>query len=182
MRQRLERYGQAARVGNAAAWAAQAAAGSVAWSAGFISFVMQEARSRSRAPDLFRQSAGHATYIHAALNNRNTLQLMNPFWLFDLPQMRPEVGDLVCKNRANGNLTFAHLPAGFFRSHVDVVIEVDAANNRIFTVGGNVNNTVFRREVRTTNGFVTQNSVTNAGGRYFAILRVRTGLFEGVVP
>ena len=177
----LEAYGRAGGVGDPAAWAAEAAANTRAWSAGFISFVVQEAETAAGIPgDPFRRSTLHSDYIAAAKRNRTEKNLANPFWLFRLDEVQPEKGDFLCKNRpGQNNLTFDNVQAGDF-SHVDVVTDVTAI--QLLATGGNRGaNTVVEAAVARTNGYVTATSANLATGPYFAILRVRTSPIEGLL-
>ena len=176
----LEAYGLAGGNANPAAWAASAAADNTAWSAGFISFVVQQAATAAGIPgDPFGRSTLHANYIRAAKQNRVTKNFANPFWLYRLDEVKPEAGDFLCKNRPGVNdLTFDNIPSGS-TSHVDIVTSVTDA--QLLATGGNRgNHTVVEAAVQRTDGFVTATSLNLAGGPYFAILRVRTTPFEGM--
>ena len=98
---------------NPAAWAASAAANNTAWSAGFISFVVQQAATAAGMPsDPFGRSTLHANYIRAAKQNRINKNFANPFWLFRLDEVKPEAGDFLCKNRPGvDDLTFDNIPS-----------------------------------------------------------------------
>lgn len=183
---RLEDYYRATELpeANVAGWALRAAQDNdkYAWSAPFISYVVQQAELANPGTEgKFQRSFRHAVYIHAAKQNRASRDALNPFWLFDIDEKEPEEGDFLCKNRPNKTVTFATIPAGGFETHVDIVVAVDRANNELTTLGGNLSSTVSERTVKTTNGFVTTNSATKAQGRYFAVLKVRTWLTDDIV-
>lgn len=154
-------------VGLGAAAADRAIEGRLAWSAAFISWVMR----RAGAGRQFRYASGHTVYCAAAKRNRAAGDLGNPFWLYDVTEWAPEVGDLVCTGRQDSGVTYANVDDGQFRaSHCDLV--VDVAPGRLGVIGGNVGDTVGRKVLRTgTDGRV----LTDGGQRqYFAVLRVRT--------
>jgi hypothetical protein len=172
-------YGLAGKVMDPVVWATGAAAGNTAWSAGFISFVVQEAAAAAGIPgDPFGRSALHSDYIRAAKQNRVAKNQANPFWLYRLDEIKPEAGDFLCRNRPGvGDLTFDNIPAGA-ESHVDIV--TSASTFSLMATGGNRANTVVEAVVPRTNGFVTATSASLAEGPYFAIMRVRTNPVEGI--
>jgi hypothetical protein len=179
----LEAYGRAGNNANPAAWAASAAANTTAWSAGFISFCVQEAERAAGIPgDPFGRSTLHAAYARAAKQNRVGKAFANPFWLHRLTEVKPEVGDLLCRNRSGSSaITFDNLQ-GNEASHVDIVTEV-VSPTQLLACGGNRGGgglTVVEAPVTLTDGFVTATSNSQAAGTYFAVLRVRTSPLEGV--
>lgn len=179
----LEAYGRAGKTIDPAVWAAGAAANTTAWSAGFISFCVQEAERTAGIPgDPFGRNTLHAVYAHAAKQNRVGKEFANPFWLYRLTEVKPEVGDLLCRNRSGSSaITFENLQ-GNEASHVDIVTEV-VSPTQLLACGGNRGGsglTVVEAPVTLTDGFVTATSNNQAAGTYFAILRVRTSPLEGV--
>ncbi|WP_404386476.1 DUF2272 domain-containing protein [Knoellia locipacati] len=181
----LVAYGRAGRTSDPAGWAAGAATGTTAWSAGFISFCVQEGARVAGIPgDPFGRSTLHARYAFAARTNREKKMMgfANPFWLYRLDEIKPEVGDFLCKNRPGSNaVTFDGLQ-GTEASHVDIVTEV-VSDQQLLACGGNRGGggvTVVEAPVTLTDGFVTTASATQAAGPYFAILRVRTSPLEGI--
>jgi hypothetical protein len=139
----------------------------LAWSAAFISWVMR----RAGAGPLFRYASGHTTYCAAAKRNREAGDLTNPFWLYRVSERAPEVGDLVCTGRQDSGVTYDNVDDGQFRaSHCDLVVEVSPG--RLGVIGGNVNNSVGRKVLRTgPDGRV----LTDGGQRqYYGVLRVRS--------
>ncbi|MFQ6172873.1 DUF2272 domain-containing protein [Oryzobacter sp. R7] len=179
----LEAYGRAGNTANPQSWAASAAADTTAWSAGFISFCVQQAALTAGIPgDPFRRNTLHAVYVHAAKQNRVARAFANPFWLYRIGEVKPEVGDLLCKNRPGSNaVTFENLQ-GNEASHVDVVTEV-VSDQQLLSCGGNRGGgglTVVEAPVALVDGFVTAASANQAAGPYFGILRVRTSPLEGL--
>lgn len=131
---------------------------SVPWSAAFISWVMRKAG----AGKAFKYSAGHATYIQAAKQNRMANN-DNPFKAYRIGEVPPRVGDLVCKSRSGSGATYDNIAPGM-ATHCDIVTAV--APNRLTTIGGNVSNSVSRTVVPTDErGLITDS-------RYFAVIRV----------
>jgi hypothetical protein len=112
------------------------------WSAAFISFVARRAGYNG-----FKFAAAHATYIHDSIVKRQAGQ-DSPFWGFRLNEHSPVLGDLVCRNRSGGTITFAQAAKddGFI-SHCDIVIQV--GTRFIKVVGGNVGDSVRIRQCDT---------------------------------
>jgi hypothetical protein len=131
------------------------------WSAAFICFCMRQAGAGS----LFAYSVYHTGYCAAAKRNRLANNTKNPFWLFRPSEVAPKVGDLLCNARNNSGLTFDNVDDGNSRaSHCDIVVGVSAG--RLEVIGGNLDDTVSRRFVRTNaNGFVSSSE-------FYAVLRV----------
>ncbi|MFW5941378.1 MAG: DUF2272 domain-containing protein [bacterium] len=137
------------------------------WSAVFISWLMRAAG----AGDRFHYSRAHQRYIAAAKRNRERDDTHNPFWAFAIDEVAPQVGDLVCAERANSGATYENIDDGFKATHCDVVTEVRPG--RLTVVGGNVSNTVGKKTVRTDDeGLIIRNGRQR---RFFAVLKVRTG-------
>ena len=112
------------------------------WSAAFISFVARRAQY-----DGFKFAAAHARYIHDSIVKRQAGE-SSPFWGFRLNEHAPLLGDLVCRNRSGGTITFAQAAEddGFI-SHCDIVIQVGAGF--VMVVGGNVGDSVRIRQCET---------------------------------
>ncbi|WP_067065639.1 DUF2272 domain-containing protein [Roseateles chitosanitabidus] len=117
------------------------------WSGAFISFVMHEAGLSDQA---FHFSGAHAVYIAGAMRE-------SPGYAFracDIRRTAPRVGDLICYSRGKPVLDrFAdwqeRLPAidGRTKSHCDVVVSVDRKTLKIESIGGNVMQSVTRRQL-----------------------------------
>lgn len=151
-----------------------------AWSAVFISWVVQQAG----AGDFFLYNAAHSCYVQWARWNREVGDTNNPFWAYDItaPEAAwPEPGDIICKNRGGRSLALASIRCGNF-SHCDIIVEVDRTNLSMVTVGGNVSQRVARRVIRlNADGFVDPTRIwqIEGGGRgsqrdYYALIKVRT--------
>jgi LAS superfamily LD-carboxypeptidase LdcB len=130
----------------------------VPWSAAFISWVMQKAGAGAD----FKYSGAHAAYTAAAKQNR-LANNNNPFKAYRTSEVKPRVGDLVCKSRSGSGATYDNIAPGM-ATHCDIVTAVGP--NRLVTVGGNVSNSVNQTPVPTdANGFI------NKPG-YFAVIKV----------
>src|SRR5882724_9319455 len=106
----------------------------VPWSAAFISWLMRKAG----AGNAFSYSAGHATYIKAAKENRLTNN-NNPFKASRVSEVAPSVGDLVCKSSAGSGATYDNIAPGR-ASHCDVVTAIEPG--KLVAIGGNVSDSV----------------------------------------
>ena len=128
------------------------------WSAAFISWVMKTAG----AGNAFRYSSAHATYTKWAKDNR-LANNANPFKAYRMTELAPQVGDVVCKRREGSGATYDNIQPGM-KTHCDIVTAVRPGS---FTaVGGNVNNSVAQKTLRTdAKGFITD-------PEYFAVIRI----------
>ncbi|MEA2873533.1 MAG: hypothetical protein QOH67_3509 [Hyphomicrobiales bacterium] len=117
------------------------------WSAAFISFVAREAG----AGNAFLFSGFHSKYILAALREAANPASTAKFIARRHKLVTPKVGDLIAAGRESAkNATFDTAPSfqdqhGFFPSHCDFVIDVDLGGRNVLTTGGNVGNSVGRK-------------------------------------
>lgn len=138
------------------------------WSAAFISWVMRTAG----AGNLFKYSSAHAVYVKWAKDNR-LANNDNPFKAYRITESAPQVGDLVCKRRAGSGATYENIRPGM-KTHCDIVTGV--APGRIIMVGGNVDNSVAQKTIRTNaSGFLTDPD-------YFAVIRIGEVGAPGIAP
>lgn len=114
----------------------------VPWSASYISSVHDRAGVTN-----FPASASHSTYIKAAIEARGAGDTEAPYVGYRPTERAPQVGDMVCFNRENGNVSFDNQPEGFYASHCDIVREVGPGG--ILTQGGNVGDSVSVRTFTT---------------------------------
>lgn len=148
-----------------AIWAIAPEAGWVQpWSAAFVSWVMCEAGlSEAR----FARAEGHAAYLHA-LFERPEGAAFTPMPL----ETAPEPGDLVCAGRAD-TPDLASLPemrraaASRALMHCDIV--VGRAPDRLFVIGGNVENAVALTVLPVERGRVK----ATPHRRWFGVMRLR---------
>jgi len=128
------------------------------WSAAFISWIIRKAG----AGNAFRYSAMHSVYTKAAKDNR-LANNSNPFKAYRLREVRPQVGDLVCKSRDGSGANYDNIREGL-STHCDIVTEVHP--DSLTTIGGNVSESVSKTSVRLdANGFITQPG-------YFAVIKL----------
>jgi hypothetical protein len=111
------------------------------WSAAFISWCFNQAGAR----DQFPYSPGHATYINAAIRAAGKPQVALEGKRLQAHKLKP--GDLIGYWRGAKKITFDNaLSVGWYESHTDIVVEV--ASGRAYSIGGNVLQSVTRREVK----------------------------------
>jgi flagellum-specific peptidoglycan hydrolase FlgJ len=128
------------------------------WSAAFISWVMKTAG----AGNAFKYSPSHAVYIRAAKDNR-VANNDNPVKAYRITELAPQVGDLICKSRSGSGATYDNIRPGM-ETHCDIVTDVRPRS--ILTVGGNVNDSVAQKTLRTdANGAIAEPN-------YFAVIRI----------
>jgi hypothetical protein len=112
------------------------------WSAAAISFMVKKAGS---AYGGFRFAAAHSKFTHHAIKCREKNDKSAPFWGFRLDEARPEIGDIVVRDNPNfaPAVTFDVAAAlDSYRSHSDIVVQVDSAKQRVLAIGGNVSDSV----------------------------------------
>jgi hypothetical protein len=135
------------------------------WSAVFISWAMRTAG----AGDRFPYSAAHQRYIAAAKRNRLNTDVNNPFWAFPLHELPPEAGDLVCTGRQASGASYENIDEGHRACHVDLVTAV--AGTTLKVIGGNVGQTVGRKQLSTRGGFIDPSAAHQ--DEYFAVIRIQ---------
>lgn len=117
----------------------------LAWSAAFISYCMQAAGAGRQFP----YDSGHQKWMTLSISNRLANKLSAPLVGYRVNESPLEVGDLIGAPREEyANLTYDQIPtAGWFKSHSDVIVEIDKPNRRAYVIGGNVGQSVSRVEV-----------------------------------
>ena len=120
----------------------------VPWSAAFISWLMRQAG----AGNAFPYSAGHATYINAAIRNAN--QGSGKLIGHKLRDYAPKPGDLIGYWRGERPITVDNARRiGWYQSHTDIVVAVDGRT--AYSIGGNVMHSVTKRAVKlNANGLI----------------------------
>ncbi|OQP85673.1 hypothetical protein BTR14_14495 [Rhizobium rhizosphaerae] len=115
------------------------------WSAAFISYVMQSAG----AGHAFPYSSGHYTWIRKAIENAAAQKHFAPLVGYPLSSYPLQVGDLIGGPR--GEYSKLHyedvLKTGWFKSHSDLIVEIDREKRKAYAIGGNVGQSVARTEV-----------------------------------
>ncbi|RVT95776.1 DUF2272 domain-containing protein [Rhodovarius crocodyli] len=108
-----------------------------AWSAAFISYVMQRAGVDRRE---FRPNASHALYLDPLLSDAAAFPATAPFIPYRPQEYAPRLGDLVCGDRSRNPLTDwtqRLAEAGRFRPmHCDIVVGLSPGF--VEAIGGNV--------------------------------------------
>ncbi|MBD9578788.1 DUF2272 domain-containing protein [Pseudomonas sp. BGr12] len=118
----------------------------IAWSAAFISYCMQMAGAGASFP----YSPGHYRWIYNSIKNRKTNKLSASLVGYRPAELPLKPGDLLGKSRIPGVAYDNVLDVGWFESHSDVVVEVDAGESKAFVIGGNVGQSVSKVEVKLT--------------------------------
>lgn len=142
----------------------------VPWSAAFISWVVRRA---GPAYANFRFASSHSVFVNNAIKARVTGRTDKPFWGYRITEERPQLGDIIQRNRGKGAFTYSYAENHTeYSSHSDIVIEVTPDVVRV--VGGNVGDTVatgtdLQEYTLDANGFI------KPGQRVIALLRNRAG-------
>ena len=109
------------------------------WSAAFISWTLCEAGFGDSTE--FRRSINHRTYIDQAIRARDNGNDKTAFVAYDVGEREIQPGDLLCSATRHGYRTLddrrRQLGEGA-RTHCDIVVHVDADQDRILGIGGNV--------------------------------------------
>lgn len=113
----------------------------IAWSAAFISYCMQTAGAGTEFP----YAPGHATWIVQAIKAKEKGKLTAPLVGYKPGEIVVALGDLVGNSRQPGVNYDNAVEEGWFKSHTDIVVEVDTAGGRFHTIGGNVGQSVSRK-------------------------------------
>lgn len=114
----------------------------VPWSAAAISFMV---RNAGDAYADFRFAAAHSKFTHHAINARLQGNRSVPFWGYRLHEIRPEPGDIVCRDNPlqGADVNFDHAQRhDAFRSHTDIVVRIDSERDKLVAIGGNVSHSV----------------------------------------
>lgn len=111
----------------------------IPWSSAFISYVMK----KSGAGNDFEYSSAHTDYIRRFINNRKK-NIKSPFKAYRLREKPVELGDLICYSR-QANVDYD--TTWSYKSHCDIVVNVDKRRNKAEVIGGNVTDGVTKRIV-----------------------------------
>ncbi|MDD2056844.1 DUF2272 domain-containing protein [Pseudomonas sp. GD03860] len=143
----------------------------VPWSAAFISWVVRKA---GPAYANFAFASSHSVFVNNAIKARLTNRLDKPFWGYRINEQKPEIGDIIQRNRESGTFTYSYAENhSQYISHSDIVVEVTPDVARV--LGGNVSDTVtmssdLQEYQLDANGFL------EPGQRIIALLKNRAGL------
>jgi hypothetical protein len=151
------------------------------WSAAFISYVIRQA---GVSAEDFKFANAHRAYIYDAFAT-SAAEVAHEsngriYRACPLATTRPRVGDLICDQRepALADASAAavrerirqELAAGsnahsVERTHCEVVAHVDAPARKVYTIGGNVLNSVAARKMNLTRGLKLSAMQGHCGGR-----------------
>jgi hypothetical protein len=148
----------------------------VPWSAAFISWVVRQA-----GPDYsrFKFSSSHSVFVNNAIKARVIGDTSKPFWGYRIAEEKPEIGDIIQRNRGQGDFSFSYAENhAQYESHSDIVVEVTPDVVRV--MGGNVGDTVSMREFTASGDNLQeynldQNGFIKPGQRVIAVLKNRAG-------
>ena len=154
------------------------------WSAAFISWVMCEGGLGE--DDLFQRHIAHYVYIDQAIEARDGASPGAAYVAYDVGEMPIEPGDLLCSARRSAYRTIAQRRVNLgrsIRSHCDIAVQVDVANDRVLVIGGNVRGSVrmklFAAEFgEPRDGAPSVQSVGGAGRTIFAHLKLKADSIE----
>ena len=121
------------------------------WSAAFISWVM--CAGGVGGAGQFRRAVAHHTYIDQAIRARDTGVSDTAFVAYDVGEIGIEPADLLCTARRPGYRNIAERRQQMgegARTHCDLVVKVDASNEEILAIGGNVRGTVSLKRLPAT--------------------------------
>ncbi len=143
----------------------------VPWSAAFISWIV---RNAGPAYQNFQFAASHSVFVNNAIKARITNRSDKPFWGYRITEEKPQLGDIVQRNRGAGEFTYSFAENhAEYSSHSDVVVEVTPDVVRV--IGGNVGDTVslggdIQEYDLDADGFI------KPGQKVIALLKNRAGL------
>jgi hypothetical protein len=114
-----------------------------AWSAAFVSYCMQTAGAGTQFP----YAAGHATWMVQAIKAKQKNKLKAALVGYRPGEIALAVGDIIGKPREAGVTYDNAVATGWFYSHSDIVVAIDAAKKKAYVIGGNVGQSVGMQEV-----------------------------------
>lgn len=143
----------------------RAAAIDTPWSAAFLSYVMKEA---GVSPNAFSFANAHRAYIYDAFATSIAEQDKKPsdkLYRACPLSVRPRAGDILCfqrestlkdasdeavRERIRGELTGNSEARSIRSTHCDVVVSVDTGARKLYSIGGNVAQSVTARKLNLT--------------------------------
>jgi hypothetical protein len=132
----------------------------MAWSSAFISWIFLKSGGLFRIP--FKTSSSHSSYIREYVQNRKKGKTNAPFVAYRIYEKSAEVGDLVCYSREDEADLYDE--TGRYKSHCDIVVA--KRPNEIEVIGGNVNQSVSKKVLKTMAGRVIDDN-----NDWFAIIK-----------
>lgn len=110
----------------------------VPWSAAYISWVVRKA---GPAYANFQFASAHSVFVNNAIKARITGRVDKPFWGYRITEERPDLGDIIQRNRGGGTFNFSYAENHlYYESHSDIVVELTPDVVRV--IGGNVSDSV----------------------------------------
>lgn len=116
------------------------------WSAAFVSYCMQMAG----AGKAFPFSGSHVAWIARSIANRSKGKTTAPLVGYEPAEVELRLGDLVGRTNHPGVTYATAAEFGWFRSHTDIVVEIDRTARIARMIGGNVGHSVSRFDVAIT--------------------------------
>lgn len=129
-----------------------------AWSAVFISYLMQEAKMK----DDFNYSARHSDYINSATKNKLG-ETRGKAKAYRLEEKKVKVGDLICNSREAKDDYYGEYRR--YKSHCDIVVKKNRKQAEV--IGGNLQNSVSKQIIPLENGFVKR------GNKRFVVISTK---------
>lgn len=133
------------------------------WSAAFISYVVRQAGAPANG---FKFSNAHRAYIYdafaASLGEENNTAGDRIYRACPLTTTKPRIGDMVCqqrepslvnesdeavRERIRADLASGSDARSVRRTHCEVVAHIDAGARKLYSIGGNVNQSVTARKM-----------------------------------
>ena len=150
------------------------------WSAAFVSWVMCEGGLAEMSQ--FHRHIAHHKYIDQAIEARESDVSKAAFIAYNVGEQPIEPGDLLCSARRSAYRSIderRHDLGVGIRSHCDIVIQVDSANNRVLGIGGNVRDSVSLKLLPATfDQSGSARSVGRGSRTVFAHLKLRAESIE----
>ncbi len=154
------------------------------WSAAFVSWVMCEGGLGELSQ--FHRAIAHHKYIDQAIEARGDDVSQAAFVAYDVGESPIEPGDLLCSARRSAYRSIEERQKDLgngVRSHCDIVMRVDAPNERILAIGGNVRDAVSLKLLPAVFAYAqgsapSARSVGQDGRSVFAHLKLRADSVE----
>lgn len=112
------------------------------WSAAALSFMVRNAGNAYKG---FRFASSHSKFVHAAIRARLKKDDKAPFWGMQLHEAKPQPGDIVVRDNPEfaPNVDYEYAAGSdSYRSHSDVIVHIDSANQKAIAIGGNLGHSV----------------------------------------
>jgi len=144
------------------------------WSAAFVSWVMCEAGLADS--NEFARAIAHITYIDQAIDARDGRAPESAYVAYDPGEATIEPGDMLCRGSRPSYRSIDERRSQRgegARTHCDIVVKVDTANDRFLVIGGNVRGWVRLKLVPGAAGAKGLVPAPFSGRRMFAHLKLQ---------